>query len=41
MASPSLTTNGGTGRSLGIESDEVAEPPVALAENLRGAKVHQ
>ena len=36
MASSSLTPNGGGGRSLGIESDKVAEPPVALAENVRG-----
>ena len=41
MASSSLTTDGEAGRSLGIESDKVAKPPVALVKNVRGAKVHQ
>ena len=36
MASSSLTTDGGAGRNLGIESNEVAETLVALAEKVRG-----
>ena len=36
MASSSLTTGGGVGRNLGIESNEVAETHVALAEKVRG-----
>ena len=32
MASLSLSTDGEAGCSSGIESDEEAEPPVALAE---------
>ena len=41
MASSSLSTDGEAGCSSGIESDEEAEPPVALAENVRGAKLHR
>ena len=41
MASSSLTTDGLAGFNLGIEGDEGAEPPVALAENVRGAKPHR
>ena len=36
MASSSLTTDGRAGRNLGIESNEVAETPMALAEKMRG-----
>ena len=36
MASSPLTTDGGAGRSLGIESNEVAETLVVLAEKVRG-----
>ena len=41
MASSSLSTDGEAGCNLGIESDEEAEPPVALTENVSGQKLHR
>ena len=40
MTSSSLTTDGGAGRSLGIESNEFAETPVALGEKVRGMQTY-
>ena len=38
MASSSLTTDGEAGRSLGIESDKVPKPPVALVKKCERCK---